>query len=243
MMRALTSLLALSIALAGPVTVWAKGEKHVSSPTPHPASVPKPHPQNVPKPPAQHPNTAHATSTARSTGEALTGGNAQHLGSVHHGYYRGYNHTYHRYASRGNVSAYQKNRMKHLLKLKSDLESIANGATSSTSHLNTLQHDLHATVVAGTIRPPQPAVQQLSSDLFGAISRRKGSDLDSADMALVLETAMNGNALPADEINQALGSARTIFQSSGVSRADEAVLLKDLKSVAFGTANQAAVTK
>jgi hypothetical protein len=238
------ALLVLLLALAVPVTAQAKGEKHASAPKPPPASPPKPQHQSMPKPPAQHANTAHANaSPANPEAGSMKGGYPNNHGYANRGYYHGYNHYHHQYASRGNVSAYQKNRMKHLMKLKSDLESIANGATSSTSHLNTLQHDLHATVVAGTVHPSRPAVQQLSGDLFGAISRRKGSELDSADMALVLETAMNGNALPAGEINQALSSAKTVLQASGVGRADEAVLLKDLKSVAFGTANQAAATR
>jgi hypothetical protein len=124
------------------------------------------------------------------------------------------------------------NRMMRLSRLVRDLNTLTVGYAASPNERNILRNDLMG-VTQGGIRPPTPAVQQLSSGLISHLPSRRTPFMNTERLALDLEAVMNGSRLPLARVNQAINSAQSILRSSGVPQAGIQAISADLKAIGF----------
>ena len=132
------------------------------------------------------------------------------------------------------------NRIMRLSRPWRDLNTLRVGYAASPSDRNILRNDLMG-VAQGGIRPPSPAVQQLSGGLISNLPTRRTPFMNTERLALDLEAVMNGSRLPPARVNQAITSAESILRSSGVPQAGIQALDADLRTIGFWRAagNQA----
>ena len=219
----LVIVLASSWAVAGGKGKSGGGQGHGARP--HPSST---HPSN-----ASRPLSATATSSlpVMMYGSMLPFGSNPGL-ALYHGYHASRNHYGNGRGNRGYGyrNSMVNNRMMHLSRLVRDLNTLTVGYAASPNDRNILRNDLMG-VTQGGIKPPSPAVQQLSSGLISHLPSRRTPFINTERLALDLEAVMNGSRLPPTRVNQAISSAQSILRSSGVPQAGIQALSADLKAV------------
>jgi hypothetical protein len=184
----------------------------------------------------QSPLTATATSSLRVMmyGTMLPFGSNPGL-ALYHGYHASRNYHGNGWGNRGygyRNSSMVNNRMRRLSRLVRDLNTLTVGYAASPNERNILRNDLMGVAQQG-IRPPLPAVQQLSEGLISHLPDRRTPYMNTERLALDLEAVMNGSQLPPARVNQAIRSAQSILRSSGVPQAGIQALSADLKAVGF----------
>ena len=88
-------------------------------------------------------------------------------------------------------------------------------------------------VAQGGYRPPPSSVLQLAGNLIDHLPRRRTPFLNTEQLALNLETVMNGGRLAPASVNHAISSAQSILRASGVPQAGIQALSADLRSIGF----------
>jgi hypothetical protein len=127
-------------------------------------------------------------------------------------------------------------RQEHLDKLKSDLIAIAPRSTPTQDQKTTLYQDLLA-VVDGSKKPAPAAVQQLSADLAGFLSRRgQGRALDTQRLAQDLKVVMNSAYMTSTVVHSATRASQELLKSAGAAEPDTRAIVTDLETIS----NQAA---
>ena len=220
----------LTVMATAPAALAGKGGGKPHAPSPpkvHAPSPPKVHANNN-NFGAQQVNHANNANAHRANATAANPASAPYAamfgigGSVHHAYhntgYSNYGHRYGRTYRNPNNSLAQA-RLRHLTKIKADLDSVAPGTTVSPNHKTTLQRDLMA-VVHNAGRPAGASVHQLSQDVINALAHRKTPGVDTRDMTYALEAVMNPMNLSRAELNQAVRRGGSILKASGSPAAD-----------------------
>ena len=152
------------------------------------------------------------------------------------GFYNHYNNSYRRrvypnqYRNNNLLSA----QMKHLINLKADLDTLAQGGSSPTQKQKDLLHrDLMAVVESGASKPASEPVAQLSSTLAEVVSQKRKKPLDTERLVYNLDVVMNSTLATPSEVSFALNHSQTLLQGAGTTRTDMETIAGRLKAVAL----------
>jgi len=140
-----------------------------------------------------------------------------HYGLPNYGH-RSYGSRY--YANRGygnrNNSMYFA-QMRNLAGLPTTSNNLSRGSGVSTNMTSRIRGDLMG-VVDGNGRPPYQTVHQLSVDLVGHLPNRTTPMINSGQLARDLMVVMNASGHNMSQIQNAIGSANSLMNMSGVNQ-------------------------
>jgi hypothetical protein len=124
--------------------------------------------------------------------------------------------------------------MKHLINLKADLDTLAQGQTApSQKQKDLLQRDLMAVVEPSAPKPESEPVAQLSSSLADMVSRKRKMPLDTERLVYDLDVVMNSPLASPSEVTFAISHSQSLFHVPGAARSDLETITNRLKAVAM----------
>jgi hypothetical protein len=121
--------------------------------------------------------------------------------------------------------------MRQLARLANDLNSLSRGSAVSTTMTPRIRGDLMG-VVSGNGMPPYQTVHQLSADLVTHLPGRTTPMFNSGQLARDLMVVMNGSGQNITQVQNAIGSAHSILNISGVNQQGIQTLVNDMTMVA-----------
>ena len=152
------------------------------------------------------------------------------------GFYNHYNNSYRRrlyptqYRNSNQLSA----QMKHLINLKADLDTLAQGQTTPTQkQKDLLKKDLIAVVEPQASKPDTEPVAQLSSSLADMVSRKRKAPLDTERLVYDLDVVMNSPLATPSEVSFAINHGQSLFHVPGAARSDLESIVSRLKVAAM----------
>jgi hypothetical protein len=150
-----------------------------------------------------------------------------------------YNHYHNSYRFRLYPSHNRNNnllsaQMKHLINLKADLDTLAQGQTApSQKQKDLLQRDLMAVVEPTAPKPENEPVAQLTSSLADMVSRKRKLPLDTERLVYDLDVVMNSPLATPSEVTFAINHSQSLFHVPGAARSDLETITNRLKAVAM----------
>jgi len=135
-----------------------------------------------------------------------------------------------RYYGNGNNSQYFA-QMRRLSQLVNALNNLTVGSTVSQLQTSRVHSGLVG-VVFGNARPPSQPVYQLAKHLASTLPNRKIPMMNTGQLARDLAVVMNGRGHNTSQIHQAIGSAESIMNQSGVAGPGIQAIASDLRMVA-----------
>jgi len=185
------------------------------------------------KSPSAHPLDIPNTAPMMGFG---VGFGAAYAAAPHH--YRG---TTHHYRTPRQSTAYRTNgqnygstltpAQRHYNKFVNDLDSLPPQFQVLDTHRNILNTDMQG-LVEGSDHPTATAVQQLSHNLAGAMTRRKSQVINTAMLANDIRYVMNSGHLPKAEVDRAISQTQNVLKEGGFSPADVRLIVADMHAVA-----------
>ena len=186
-----------------------------------------PHPGNnaakIPPTHGKQPSTNHAAGAVPSS----------------HGTHRGFvNHWRRSYRGRraphpNRTDAQLQAELKHLIKLKADLDVLAQGGQPTQEEKDVLRRDLLAVIEKGANRPAPEPLGELTSSLADVVSRKKRAPLNTEQLAYDLDVVMNSPLATPAEVGRAIGDGQSLLHLAGIGRKDVETLAGRMKAVAM----------
>jgi hypothetical protein len=121
--------------------------------------------------------------------------------------------------------------MRQLARLANDLNTLSRGSGVSTNMTSRIRGDLMG-VVFGNGMPPYQPVHQLTLDLVTHIPTRATPIFNSGQLARELMVVMNGGGHNMMQVQNAIGSAHSVLNVSGVNQQGIQKIVNDMTMVA-----------